>query len=77
MKRRYTDDRSLPENLGTRGGLKVQTPLPSPQEIAEAAERIRQEWTPTGRRNRHYMGEYRVRSLEPLTVDTDDLPTSS
>lgn len=74
---RYTDDQSLPENLGRRGGTKIQTPVPSPAEIAEAAERIRQEWSPAGRRNRHYMGEYRVRSLKPLTVDACDTPTSS
>lgn len=77
MAQRYTDDRSLSENVGRRGGIKVATPDPTPEEIAAEAAKIRESWTAHGRRNRHYMGEYRVRSLEPLTVPGLELPTTT
>lgn len=77
MGKRFTDDRSLTTNLGSRGGVRVTAPDPTPEEIEAAAAEIRAGWSEHGRRNRHWMGEFRVRSLEPLTVNTRDLPTST
>jgi hypothetical protein len=53
-------------NKGRRGGPKVSTPDPNDLLIQLELSAIRQAWTHLGRRNRHAMGEYRVRSLEPL-----------
>jgi len=39
-----TDDTSLPENLGKRGGHTIAAPVPSPREIAEATARIQASW---------------------------------
>lgn len=39
-----TDDTSLPENLGKRGGVTTAAPVPSPREIAEATARIQASW---------------------------------
>ena len=66
MRQRFTDDQTLDENKGQRGGIARLAPDPSPEEILAAAEAIRASWTPLNRRNRHYMGEYQVRSLEPV-----------
>jgi hypothetical protein len=45
---------------------------PTPQQIEERMEAIRQSWSPLARRNRHVMGEWRVRALEPLATETRD-----
>lgn len=41
---------------------------PTPMEIEQRAEAIRAGWSELNRRNRHVMGEYRVRSLEPISI---------
>lgn len=56
----------LQENRGRRGGPRVTTPDPNELLIGLLASAIRQTWTESGRRNRHMMGEFQVRRLEPL-----------
>lgn len=50
---------------------------PTPQEIEERMVAIRESWTPLARRNRHVMGEWRVKALEPLAMDSRDRPAST
>lgn len=41
---------------------------PTLEQIEERAALIRAGWSELGRRNRHVMGEYRVRSLTPISI---------
>jgi hypothetical protein len=58
--------------MGNQSTDDEREPEPTPQQIEERMEAIRQSWSPLARRNRHVMGEWRVRALEPLAVQTRD-----
>jgi|688.fasta_scaffold1625466_1 hypothetical protein len=58
----FTDEASLPENAGRRGGVQRHAPEPNEHEIAAMCAMIRAGWSVKEERARNQFSRWRLRS---------------